>query len=548
MVNPIMLKNGHVLDPQHEMIYAREDIFMEGGKIVESSKQINGDVHEIDLEGKVVIPGGIYMSFRSPLYLQAPGGRINSENMSRFICQSGFTSVVIEGLTPFTALDNHWFLNNFPLVNKIPMIDVANFQFILNFLKNGVLNYAKEAISILLDKFGGYGLSCLVPGVFSRWKQEVVTGDYLTRQMPLLRIPPDKIISELLNLQIQNKFKPGLFLELGIEGTKGSRTALEEFIGKITSTIDGSTGHPLIFKQISRLAQDPSLYPATVGDNIRGLQELLEKNPAISGMIDLPTIDDGGVFMDFHPSPLLDLDGLIGRGIVESELFYSYYRVKNQDKKKLIKEYWLHGQKFLVSRPVSLKNRFAFSIMPMVLDKGSRLNSPICNLLSSEFRLEHAKLNGGDDLLSRTKDILQDDVLSLEDFVHITRAVPANFMGLEHYLGGLKSGQIADAIVVDFTPEEWDEIHVNPKIIVEKMQSPHIIFKQGEIIYKNGEFCASKPGITFTRSIPPNASIRKTVQGNLEKQFLKFYSTHLTSKELPDGLLGETINMQEQDI
>ncbi|MFX0098901.1 MAG: hypothetical protein ACFFCS_04920 [Candidatus Hodarchaeota archaeon] len=542
MALPLLLKNGHVLDPQNGVILEREDIVIDDGIITNLDQEIPGKIQEINLDKRIVVPGGIYSSFRAPLYHQDAIDTIPTQDMAKMLLQSGFTTVVVEGYTPFTALDNHWFLKKMPWINKVPVVDVANFQFMLNFLKNGIMNYARETMSILLEKFGGYGISCLVPGVASRWKQETLSAEYLHENIPFIRIPPEKLILELVKVQTKNVLKPGLFLELGIEGIPSAYHSFEDIIGKINELCEGnanSYANSIILKQISSLSHHSSL---------TGLFTLLEKTPFISGMVDLPAIDNDIHYINFHPSPLQDVDDLSIRGTIEGEIHHAYYAVRNQAKKELLHRYWLSGQDFIIHLPDSMKHRFAFSIMPMVLEKRICLNGPICSLLSSEFRLNHAKINGGEDLLSRARDTLHDEVLSLERFVNITRAVPAKFLGLEHYMGGLKNGQLGDAIILDFAPEDWEGIRAEPKAVVKKILDPFMIVKKGDIVYKNGEFTSPYQGITFTRTIPPNTSIHETVIGNLEKQFLKFYSTHLTSKELPEGFLGETINVQEKDI
>ena len=70
---------------------------------------------------------------------------------------------------------------------------------------------------------------------------------------------------------------------------------------------------------------------------------------------------------------------------------------------------------------------------------------------------------------------------------------------------------------------------------------PFALVKQGVVIFKNGTFIKNVRGFTFLNEMPKNESIYSTIVGNMEKTFLKFYSTHLDTKIVQEDLINPCI-------
>nr|MDO8110877.1 hypothetical protein [Candidatus Sigynarchaeota archaeon] len=537
----LVLRNCNCLDPQHGKLFVPQDLFIVNGRIGSEESLKEKTTGDFDAGGRIVVPGGIFPSFRLPLnanglFKSRPG------ETAKNLVSTGFTTVVVEGLTPFRALDMHRFLKKLPAVNKIPMIDVGNFQFMTGFLKNGIINYASSLASLLLEKFKGFGISCLGPGTTTRWKSDLASPNVIFDQIPLVNASIEKIVSELTAVVSLENTRPALLVETGIEGLPGSIESMERLLKEL-GTKDASgkrdKSRPAVaLKQLARAGHDQTNKGMNIEEHVSSVLKTLQEHEDISGFTDLPGISSAeSIFIDFSPSFLQGSQDIVARGIIEGELFQCLFKARTIEKRGMLKSCWLSGMKMLLDMPETLKKRLSFSIMPQIIQDTKEIIESSSCLLNSKFRSSFMKAMKVDFPRNEIPHLFGDKVLSLPDYIHATRTAPAHILGLDDVLGGLAENQIGDVAILDASPRGLEDIISDPSKIRDLLGKPYAVIKNGNLVLKNGVFSPNIQGFTILRENKPDASIINSIEENLEKQFLKYYSTHENSKLVPEKMV-----------
>lgn len=533
-MNSIAIRNCNCLDPQHNIVYEPRDLFVVNGFFKASDALEESIDQELDAASKIVIPGGIFPSFRIPVsttgYVKSKAGAI-----VKTLIRCGFTTVIVDNISPFVSLDVHRYFQHLLGVNKVPYIDVGNYPFMAGFLKNGVANYAAALETLLLDQFKGYGISCMGPGTTLRWHNELLSPKSIFEPLPFLAMSGEKIISELVVAHSQGLKKPALIVETGIEGLPGSTEDIVSFLATVWSHLPEDCkdqANPAIaLKQMARASCDPEEEPREIEGTVQKLQESIQKHPGVAGFLDIPVItSDDVIFIDCSNSWLQMPDDILARGMIEGEMFESLYRVANNQKKEILGKYWLAGMRYLLDLPTELHDTITFSVMPCIIHEPRVITDIIGSLLSEIWR--NSVIDGANGKISTetAKEIIGDKVISFPDFVHFSRVVPARILGLEKYIGGLEKDQVGDAIILDAEESDLDAIINDPSRLEDMLSNPFAVIKGGDVIFKNHEFNCQDKGFTFLQDLQEQSSITGSIKENLDKQFLKYYSTHENSK------------------
>ncbi len=539
----ILIRNGSCLDPLHNVQFETKDLLIKEGTFHPFGDGKANSDKEIDAGGRIVVPGGILPSFKIPLPAM-PGLALDPVASARALISTGFTTVVVDGITPFTALDAFQQLQRMPVVNKVPIIDVANFQFLTAFLKNGVTNYAAAAAGSLLAKFKGHGISCICPGSTLVWsRSRAAAAGSISQPVPFLGMSIEKIVVELAAVHGHGSFKPGILVETGIEGLQGSRGQLDGLLAKITGAGKAGGTTPLVaMKQLARNALDPDYKAGDISENVSATMASLKDAGSVAGLADIPSLEFTTTrFIDNVESPLLDTRHLIARGFIEGELAVIAYSIKEKSQKDLVTRYWLAGMKLALDMPASLKGRVAFSVMPQLISDPASLASTMACLLNEQYRLSQIAKSRGANTQSLAGDLLKDKILTLPELVGMTRAAPARIFGLERIIGGLGDGQLGDAIVLDARPGDLDRLRDEPDRLHDLLCNPHAVIKGGRVALKNGQMEVQPRGYTILHETPVDPSIAESIEQNIDKQFLKYYSTHLDAKIVPASLVEPAI-------
>ncbi|MHA1369896.1 MAG: hypothetical protein ACTSWN_17265 [Promethearchaeota archaeon] len=540
----LKVKDACILDPMNDIQFESKDIYIVDGIINTAGEIDSSNLIEIDARSRITVAGGIIPSFRPPVFHASMLQESTPLDLSKDFLMAGISTVAAEGLTPFTALNFYDYMNRMIHVHRIPILDVGNYFLILNFLKNGITNYATETLSVLFEKFKGFGISMLFPGATGRWKEDASSTWDLTTNLPFIDINMEKLIVELYKTVLKSKLQAGFIVETGIEGDTDfkenfSRILKEAF--KQSGDIEVGMNQGIILKQFSRALKGDGVEDGSIAANVLEGTRMLQENEILSVFIDLPNVGRKDViYLDLGPSNHQDRGNVLLRGIVEGELSLNCFKTSTIEEVKRFRDLWIAGMKFLLELPANLKKRVALSLMPSIIKNADDLIDMYVNLLSAKSRREFINRLGDATLSASNNDLLGDKELSLVDLVYHTRVVPAKLLGIDGLLGGIGPGQVGNLVIYDAKPEEWDDIISDPKRLNDVLRKPHTMIQSGEIVMKNQELAISNEnrlGHTFIKELPKNESIRKSIEQNINKQFLKFYSTHLNSKEVPKDFI-----------
>ncbi len=539
----ILIRNCSCLDPLHGVKFESKDLLIDKGLFhpVENGKA--KDANEIDAGGRIVVPGGILPSFKIPVGSTC-GLALDPVASARALIETGFTTVIVDGITPFTALDAHQQMQHLPVVNKVPIIDLANFQFFTGFLKNGVANFAAAVAASMLGKMRGYGVSSIGPGSTLGWgNPKAVETRSIHEPVPFLGMSIEKIMTEFAAIHGHGSFKPGILVETGIEGFPDSREQLDSLLKGVAGAAKTGGITPLVaMKQLARNALDPAYKDGDITENGAAVVAAMKGASPIAGLVDFPSLEFANTtFIDNASSPLHDTRNIIARGIIEGELFVLAYSISEKEKRDLAARYWLSGMELVLDMPAPLKERVAFSLMPQLINSNANIASAMACLLSERYRLSRVVKSHDPAFQALAGNLLKDKMLTLPELVSFTRAVPAKVFGLDKLLGGLGDGQLGDVIILDARPGDLERIRDEPDHLHDLLSKPHAVIKAGKMALKNGQVERQIRGYTVLHEARVDPSNAESIEQNLDKQFLKYYSTHLDGKIVPASLVEPTI-------
>ncbi len=533
MTKILNIDNAVVIDPQHEEMFNKRTIRIEDGIITADRTPGTTDA-SIDAGGRITVAGGIYPSYQVPLLGNAftSGALANAE---KSLIQAGYTTIIGEGFTPFSALDAHLSFMKLKHVNKIPLLDVGNFQPMVNYLKNGITNYAVELSAMLLENFKAFGFSCLNPGVVSLWNEHSKEQFDFKKKLPFIGTSMEKIVQELVVTLKSTNLKSSLFIEVG-----GLDFNANDAMKGIFKNVEGPTIHegkktnPARVVVHNRSRQAAGQGWNDIGDDMGNLFML----------VDVPDILEKSMHVEMNPLASSEGTRLIVDGFIEGEMYQRlYYPVVTSVENPHYMR-WLSGMQSILQDAPHPRSCIGMSMAPHVFSSPVPIAKLFAFMMSIAARRALLEQPGFETIKKDTLDCLGDGQMQLPDLIYSTRVIPARMTGLEGKLGGLGENQLGDVVVLDVTRETLDGVLQDPAGIVKLFSEPFAVIKSGSVLYKNQLLDGGRTGYTFTQKIEENPALTSTTRGYLDKEFLKFYSTHLDSKVVQDDVVNPAITIQ----
>jgi len=199
----LRLKNALIYDPTNNKDGVKEDIWIENEKIIaepakEKIKKLkeNGNLEEIDLEGKIVMAGGV------DIHSHIAGPKVNSgrvlrpedhrrDNVARKgklrsgvgstvpssyvtgyrYSLMGYTTVIEAAGPPMKAKHIHEEFSDLPYIDKGFLVLSGNNYFVLKFISENNQQALKDYLAWLINATGAYGLKVVNPGGVEAWKE-----------------------------------------------------------------------------------------------------------------------------------------------------------------------------------------------------------------------------------------------------------------------------------------------------------------------------------------------------------------------------------------
>src|SRR6056297_3247647 len=199
----LRLKNALVYDPSNNKEGVKEDIWIQDEKIVaEPEREVlkelkaNNDLEEIDLDGKIVMAGGV------DIHSHIAGPKVNSgrvlrpedhrrDNVARKgklrsgvgstvpssyvtgyrYSLMGYTTVMEAAGPPMKAKHIHEEFSDLPYIDKGFLVLSGNNYFVLKFISENNQQALKDYLAWLVNATGAFGLKVVNPGGVEAWKE-----------------------------------------------------------------------------------------------------------------------------------------------------------------------------------------------------------------------------------------------------------------------------------------------------------------------------------------------------------------------------------------
>ena len=551
----IKIKNAKVYDPINKVNGKIKNIYIKNGRI--ANRLDTGDKirKTIDLKRKIVMPGGI------DIHSHISGGKINlarlllPEEQQKYLYSStntlrsgsglatctsfhigykysrlGYTAVFEPAVLPANARSNMIEMSNIPLIDKGGYIVLSNDDFLLNLIqKKTSQKKINDYVAWILESTKCLGVKIVNPGGINAFKFNQRKLD-LDEKNKKYGITPRSILKILTKSLIDLKAPHPIHVHgcnLGVPGN----------INTTLKQIKAVEGKPMHLTHIQYHSYD-NQGDRNFSSGATKLAESINKNKNIScdiGQImfaqtvtaSADTMSQYKNHSFAHPKKWIcaDIECDAGCGIVPFE-----YRDKNYVNSLqwaiglelflLIKDPWR------VYLTTDHPNGAAFTTYPKLIKL----------LMDRNFRnQELEKINKDAQKNSILKNLKRE--YDLYEIAILTRAGPAKILGLNN-IGHLGEGAKADITV-------YNEQHDKEKMF----EKPYLVFKDGEIVVKNGEINKVTNGKLYIAETEYDKGIEKELNIYFDKYIgRKKSSFAIQNQELWDhGLELEKIQCDRND-
>ncbi|MFX1470181.1 MAG: amidohydrolase family protein [Promethearchaeota archaeon] len=545
----IIVKNGYVYDPLNSIAGEIKDILIENGKIVNRFSN-ESNVKEINAKNKTVIPGALdihahvashqlnfvrLLSSKSHLFQKYWKG-LTLNHIAHSYIKNGYTFILEANVFPSLAKTTIFDFQQLPVLDKAMLLNVSNlWQLELEF-QNAKIKDMAVFLQDLLRKIKAFGLKAYNP-----FENEAEWNFFLLR---------DDLISKgrLYNFSAldvyENLTKCVNYLGLPhsihahIDGyeTEQAKKNLSIVLDKINS-LDIERNTNLRRSQIFHLAH-ASHY------NIDGNNEDLLKIINNSDRFDI----DLGI-ITFNPiNPFISSDKHLMKQLSDEETAHKIIRFAAEFEG----ENYSTLRSFKKSNPIHCKIwGNAIELALNILDKWKiqlTVNYPNYGdindipLVATLLMSKEARTKYTEDMASEffSKEFLNenDQVLSFNDFVIISRASPAKSLGLSEIKGGLGIGTDGDVNIlnIDFGELDTDKDY---EIVRESLSNIEYVIKNGIIVKSDDKINLNTHGKIFwsdgTTEIKEPSFVLNKKKEFYQKYYSIFYKTLKTS--IPNGFL-----------
>jgi formylmethanofuran dehydrogenase subunit A len=531
-----IIDNAILLDPMHGVAYEPRTVQIKNGIVQDQDVEPETPPEHIDAGGRIVVPGGILPSVRLPparanLLKNLPA------RLERSLLMTGFTTAIFEGMTPFSALDQHAIIQRVRAINKVPILDIANNQLMLGFLKNGVTNYASELARMLLERYRAFGISCFQPGSTARWKNVPVGPKVAFQPIPFGGMTPVKIISETIKTRAAMNLQPVVLTDLGLDAAPTSFEDLDAVVQAIESDAqagDSGTGSDVGIVQASLLSASALDSGDTINDKAKALCDLLEGHERVAFFLDIPgDIRQDTAIVELGPSSIHHVEDVTWRSSIEGEVEVLGTSVKARESRVLLERASLSSLALVLDASERIRERLCFSLLPQILHDPGQIAAILATMVCADAR-KRLFSEPSEESIGNVFDSLEGKIITLEELIRITRCVPARLLGIDAVVGGLGSGQFGDAIILNAKQEDLDGILADRDRTLDLLENPHAVIKEGNLLVSEGRMNARSKAPTFQCKIEKNESIANSISDNFTKQFVKYYSTHVETKDIPE--------------
>ena len=542
----ILVRNGTVYDPLHNVNGVVRDIWISNGRIIEAPGVLDTRADRIiDATGMVVMPGGVDMHchIAGPKVNAArkmlPEDRRRSRAMPRTdITRSGtigsvpstfatgylyaglgYTTAFDAAIPPITARHAHEEFHDTPMIDKGFLVLAGNNHFVMQKLKQAEPRLVQAYLGWLLNATKGYGIKVVNPGGVENWKHRA-NGNVKTLDDTVdgFGITPRDIIRESAGAVDRLGLPHPVHIHGNNLGLPGNWTTTLQTM----QSLEGHRGH-LTHIQFHSYGGDPD-DQSTFHSQVPALADYLNQHSNL-------TVDVGQVM--FGQTISMTGDGPLGyylhrvlggkwfSGDIEQEAGCGIVPVTYKEKSFVHALQWAVGLEWylLVEDPWQIAmstdhpNGASFLAYPQIIA-----------LLMDRSRREAAMARLPSRLREKTVLAQLQREYSLYEIAIITRAAPARMLGLTRK-GHLGPG--ADGDITIYTPDAD----------IERMfESPRFVIKGGEILIEQGEIRRTLSGTTLLTAPAYDQDVIPSIRDWFESS----YSIQFRNYSIRDEEVGAT--------
>lgn len=532
--------NGEVYDPQNGINGEVRDIWIKDGKIVPADEVERAGAELIDATGLVVMPGGVdihshivgakvnsgrkfrpedhrdHVRTRTTITRSGAGYTVPTTYMTGYMyAEMGYTTVMEAATAPLVARHTHEELEDTPILDKGVFVTMGNNHFIMDCIRKGEREKARDYVAWLLGATRGYAIKIVNPGGVENWKWGRNVSE-LDDEVIGFGVTPRQIVTTLawINDELGLPHLPHIHgLNLGQSGN--ARTTVE-----MIEALEGRRAH---FCHLQFLS-----YGGRPGKRLRsGASEVaraVNEHPNI-------TVDVGQVI--FGPATTMTSDGPLQYRLhqltsnkwlnddVEGETGGGVVPMQYKRNNPFNAVQWLTGMELflLIDDPWRVflttdhPNAGPFFYYPQVIKL----------LMDRDYRAEvyegiHPRAKKGALLPELDREY------SLYEIAIITRAGTARALGLKNK-GHLGVGADAD-VTIYARLDDKEEMFARPRYVL----------KSGQVVVRDGQLVREQPGRTLYVAPPYDAGIEKALRAHFEECYTISFDNYPVAPEyLPHG-------------
>ena len=534
--------NGLVYDPTQNFNKKKKTIYVLNEKIVSPKENEKKNYKTtFDAKGKIVMAGAIDIhshiaggnvnnarllmpevhkkfvenTLKNREFLPGKGSRWTTNGTGYRYAEMGFTTVIEPAILPISSFLTHLELQKIPMIDKAGLAILGNDNFLLESLsKKKGQSYIDDYVAWTINSSKCLGIKVINAGGSEAFKKGAETFD-LDDVVPAYGISSRKILETLnianenlgiphpLHVHCNNLGMPGNVKTAlnTIEASDGRRMHLAhvQFYGYGNKGKKGfSSGALELSESINKhknITVDIGqvMFQKTVTISADILKQFQARNYANPKKFIISQVEDGGGgIVPYHYKSKNFVNAM--QWIIGLELFL------------LIKDPW---RVFLTT---DHPNGAPFTSYPKLF----RL------LMDLDYRNEKIlEINPTSQKYTIIQNINR--IYDLYEIAIMTRASPAKLLGLNDR-GSLKPGSLADISIYD------------PSKPIDKMfESAFLVFKNGEVIVKEGKVIKFKKGQTQSLKL----DYEKSICSDLQKWFDKYYSLNLDTFDVDQNFFED---------
>ena len=535
--------NGQVYDPLNKIDGGKQDIWIKEGRIVAPEAVDSEGAKIIDAAGLVVMPGGVDIHShivgakvnagrkfrpedhrhnvreRTDLTRSGSGYTVPSTYLLGYrYAEMGYTTVMEAASAPLLARHTHEELEDTPILDKGVFITMGNNHFIMNCIRDGRLEQARDYVAWLLGASKGYAIKIVNPGGVENWKWGRNVTE-LDDEVLGFGVNPREIVTTLawINEKLNLPHVPHVH-GINLGRSFSARTTIETI-----AELEGRAAHFCHLQFFSYGKQKGKLHRSAAAELARAVNE----NPNVT--VDVGQIIFGEATTMTSDGPLQhrlhretgskwlneDIENETGGGIVPV-LFKRNNPINAVMWRTGLELFLLIDDPWQVFLTTDHPNGGPFFCYPHVI----RL------LMDRDFRTQAFKR-----IHPRgRKNALLPELgreYSLYEIAIITRAGPARALGLKNK-GHLGLGADAD-ITIYANLADKEEMFAQPKFVI----------KDGVVVARDGRIVYERPGRTLYVAPPYDPDIEKEIRAHFRESYTVSFDNYAIS---PDHLaFGEMI-------